>query len=399
MTERVKISGFGRPGFIKDTAEYDVTPEAWDEVRNVRFTPQGAEVFGGESLVMSEAPIVPHWLKVFPPVETPIWVYGNETKMYAFDGDHTEITRTSGGDYAGDATQRWQGEVFNGVGVFNNTRDIPQYWPNFSSGTRLQNLPNWPSAVRARFLRPFKYFLIAGYITDTGVEYPYRIRWSHSADPGSIPDSWALNDPTKDSGEFDLASTSDYVVDGLELGDGFIVYKQKRAHYLYLSGDEQIFKEIPIIQGRGLLWRDCVQSFPGGHFVAGIDDLYVHTGQRGSDTSLVEARLRNWIFNQIDASNYFNCFTVDYSRRNEYWFCFPEAGEVYPTLAVVWNRITNGIGIRELRKNPFIYSGPVQNIADDNIWGDDEAVFETFRYVAEDGNFYLSETGDIFVQE
>lgn len=396
---RLKISGFGKPGFVKDTAEYDVTPEAFDEVFNVRFTPQGAEVFSGETEVMTPASISPLWLKVFPPVETPIWVYGNVQKMYAFDGDHTDITRTVGGNYAGDAAERWQGEVFNGVGIFNNVKDIPQYWAQFSPVTKLANLPNWPSTLRAKFLRPFKNFLMIGNLTDGGNEYPYRVRWSHSADPGTIPDSWALNDPTKDCGQVDLATTSDYVVDGLTLGDGFIVYKQRSAHYFQLTGSGDVFANWPIIQGRGVLWRDCVQAFPGGHFVAGIDDLYVHTGQRNSDTSLVEARLRNWIFNQIDASNYFNCYTVNYERRNELWFCFPEAGAVYPTLAVVWNRITNGIGIRELRQHPFIYPGPVQNVSDDDIWGDDESAIETFNYLAESDDRYIAENSDIYIRE
>lgn len=98
----------------------------------------------------------------------------------------------------------------------------------------------------------------------------------------------------------------------------------------------------------------------------------MHTGQKGSEESVIEASLRKWIYNQIDASNFFNCYTVDYRSENEIWFCFPEAGETYPTLAFVWNKITGGRGVRDIQRSPFIWSGPVdERTADGDIWGDD----------------------------
>ena len=395
MTERVKISGFQRPGYVKDVAAYDTTPEAWDEVRNVRFNAIGATSFAGQFPVMSPAPFNPYWLKVFPPVENPLWVYGGTSKIYVFDGDHIDITRVSE-DYTGSVAERWQGEVLNGVGVFNNTVDVPQMWLDFDASVRLQNLSNWPADLRCKFLRPFKNFLIAGHMIESGNPRPFRIRWSDAAIPGTVPGSWALNDPSVDAGEKDIAETSDYLVDGLTLGELFIVYKQRSVFAMQYIGRPDIFAHWPIIQGKGILWRDCVQPFQGGHFVAGIDDLYVHNGQRGSEQSIVEARLRNWIFNQIDANNYYNCYTVNYERKDEIWFCFPEAGEVFPTLAVVWNRITNGIGIRDIPSSPFIYPGPIIVNPDDAIWGDDT---ETFYRLTEGGDRRIIESGDTRVLE
>jgi hypothetical protein len=242
-------------------------------------------------------------------------------------------------------------------------------WLQFNE-TRLQNLTNWPSTLRCKFLRPFKQFLIAGNLTNSGVRQPYRIRWSHPADPGSVPASWVINDPAIDAGEFDIAETSDELVDGLVLGNMFVIYKQRSTHILRIIGGNDIMARDEIIPTKGLLWRDCVQPIPGGHFCVGADDIYIHSGQRGSERSVVDDKLREWIFGQISADTYFNCFTLKWEKKNEIWFCFPESGVEYPNLVLVYNTITQGLGIKDIPNVPFMYPGPVSRGVDqDPIWG------------------------------
>lgn len=369
--ERLKLAGFGRNGAVLDVAEYDAPPESFNEVRNARFNSTGAVAFSGHKSVLSPAPITPLWLRVFPPVDFPRWVYADLSKVYVFDDGHIDISRSGG--YAGNANERWQGEIFSGVGIFNNTIDVPQMWPAFNSATQLADLDNWPTNIRCKALRPFKNYLIAMYLIEDGNDHPFRVRWSHPADPGTVPISWDISNPAYDAGEMEFSETDDYLVDGKTLGESFIVYKQKTAHTMFLTGNSFIFGQRTIISGRGALTRDCVQDIPGGHFVAGLDDIYVHSGQKGSEQSLVEAKVRKWIYNQIDASNYFNCFTVDYKSENEIWFCFPEAGETYATIAMVWNKVTGGIGFRDLQQTPFIWSGQVDERTEDgDIWGGEE---------------------------
>lgn len=369
---RVKIGGFARPGYVGDKPGYDLPPDAFTEVRNARFNFKGAEAFNGHTLFFSATGIQPLWVKAFPPVTNPLWVYAGLTKVRVYDGViDSDLTRTSGGDYTAIVNERWQGEVLNGIGFFNNTIDVPQMWLSFDTSVRLANLTNWPSTVRCKFLRPHKYFLFAGFTIESGVDRPFRLRWSHSTSPGTIPSSWVLNDPTKDSGEIDIAETDDYLVDGLTLGENFMVYKQRNVHLVQYVGRPNIFAQWRIIPGRGLLSRDCVHAFSGGHFVAGMDDIYVHTGQRGSEQSLLDGVLRRRIFSQIDSTNFFNCYVTNYDIAGESWFCFPEAGEVYPTQALVWNRFTGGVGIRDLASAPFMFTSQLPpSGADDGTWGE-----------------------------
>ena len=369
---RVKIGSFSNPGYVGDKPGYDLPPNAFTEVRNARFNFKGAEAFIGQNLAFSATGITPLWVKSFPPITSPLWVYAGLTRVWVWDGStFVDITRIAGGDYSAIVNERWQGDVLNGIGFFNNTIDVPQMWTSFDTSTSLANLTNWPATVRCKFLRPHKYFLFAGYTIESGEDRPYRLRWSHSTAPGTIPASWALNDPTKDSGEIDVAETDDYLVDGLTLGENFILYKQHNVHLVQYVGRPNIFAQWRIIPGRGLISRDCVHAFSGGHFVAGTDDIYVHNGQRNSEQSLLDGKLRETIFRQIDETNFFNCYVVNYELANESWFCFPEAGETYPTQALVWNRLTGGVGIRDLFQSPFIHSGTLPIIGtDDGTWGE-----------------------------
>lgn len=396
---RLTVSKFGTPGFVRDVAEYAIAPQAFNEVKNARFNSTGIQTFAGEIDVMSPAAagFAPLWLKAFPPLDNPLWVYANNSEIYAYDGNHNQITRNSG-PYSGSITERWHADVYNGYGVFNNTVDVPQMWADFDASQKLVDFTTWPSSLRCKFLRPWKNFLFAGnlsVVSGPGVgPKPFSIRWSDQVAPGVVP-SWDIADPTNKAGEVDIADTDDHIIEACEMGDIMIVYKQKTTHaFRNIYPNPDIFRRDKILS-KGILWRDCVQNFPKGQFVVGLDDIYIHTGGKDSDVSLVEARLREWVFNQIDAHNFFYCYTYQQPRRNEIAFAFPEAGETYPTLALVWNWVTNGIGVRELHKSPFIYPGPILVPVEDDIWGDDTV--ETNYLVTENGDALVTETGDHLV--
>jgi hypothetical protein len=241
---RIRVDGFNRFGFVNDASPEDLPPAAFSYVRNARFSHLGVDTFEGESSIFSTPTVTPLWYKFFPPPATPLLVYGNLTKMYAYDGTtHTEITRVAS-NYAGNAAERWQGEVFQGVGIFNNVLDVPQHWSSFATGTKLIDLANWPANYKCRTLRPFKNFLFAMHPYESGVAKPYRVRWSHPAAPGTIPTSWDISDATKDAREVDLATTPGIIHDGLELGDQFIVYKEDSAYAFSYIGPPFIFRTV-----------------------------------------------------------------------------------------------------------------------------------------------------------
>ena len=357
-------------GIAQDRPAHRLPPSSFSSGLNVVFGQDGAETLAGDLRTFSTASATPLWLGAFPPITAPKWVYGNLTDLYAIDGaTHQQITRVSG-SYSGTGAERWQSAVFNGVGIFNNTIDIPQAWTEFEASTPLVDLPNWDSNRRAKVIRTFKNFLIALNMTDSGVSRPYRVLWSDSAVPGTVPGSWDSTDPTTDSREFDLAQTEDHLVDCLPMGDMNIVYKENSTWGMSYIGPPYYFRFWDILSTDGLLHRDCVRSTPIGHIVVTQNDIIAHNGQKESGQSVIYKSLRKWLFSNIDPTNYKNCFTFADVRRNEYWFCFPEVGETYATRAFVFNWKENTTGIRDMPATPYAAIGPVgESTLEDIAWG------------------------------
>ncbi len=363
----------GSPGIIRDTPAHKLVSNAFSDGENIRFGEDGAESLVGDTSTFSAASITPLWIGYFPPITDPRWVYANTTAVWCYQGStHTDITRTVGGAYAGSAAERWQSTMFNGVGILNNTLDIPQQWTDIDSSTDLANLSNWTSTRRCKSLRSFKNFLVALYMTDSGTARPYRILWSDSADSGTVPGSWDSTDPATDSREFDLAQTSDYLVDQLELGGINVIYKEETVWGMQWVGPPNYFRFWNILPTNGLLHRDCMVNIPQGQLAVGQDDMYFHTGQVQSAQSVLNRKWRDRLFSTIDTSNYQNSFLVANHRKNEAYFFFPESGETYANQVLIWNWDDNSIGSRELTTSvPFAAAGPVgESVVDAPQWNE-----------------------------
>jgi len=364
----VELIGTG--GIVRDTPAHKLADGLFSDGNNIRIAELGIETIAGDLVTFSDASITPLWLGFFPPITSPRWAYGNLTEMWVVENvTHTEITRVSG-NYAGITTQRWGATVFNGVGIFNNTIDIPQEWGDFDPTTKLIDLSNWDVTRRCKSLKAFKNYLIALNMTDGGINRPYRVLWSNSASAGTLPSSWDSTNPATDSREFDLAETSDYLVDQLSLGDINIIYKENSTWGMQFIGAPFYFRFWKILSKSGLLHRDCMVNIPGGHVVATQDDIIVHSGQVESLQSVLNKQLRRWLFQTIDPTNFRNCFMLANARRSEVYFCFPEVGETHANKIIIWNYRDNSIGTRDLTSTPFGATGPVgQSIIEDLEWG------------------------------
>lgn len=324
------------------------------------------------------------WLMPFPPTNSPIWVYASITAVKklgtiresAGSWAMTDITRASGGNYNITLMERWQGAVFQGLGVFNQIQDVPQLWNPIAAATPVIAMPNWstnPEGAnsRVKVLRPYKNFLISLGIknSSSGAEYPYRLRWSHPAPPGESPSSWEVANPANDAGETDLAETSDVLVDGLTLGDTFMVYKELTTWGLQYVGGRNIMRVWKVLAESGLLSQDCVSAFPGGHFVATRNDLIVHGGGENSSQSVIKNKLRHWLNVNLNYSYKYNCFTVAYAHEQEIWFCFPTIGSIYANMAIVFHWDTGICSVQDLPLTPFIATGGVADVAGLDDWG------------------------------
>ena len=355
----IPVNNVGELGVITDVKPHELPLNAWSSALNMRFRDGYAEKFFGDA-TLTPGTVAPYFLLPVPLPVDYYWLYAGLNKVYAFDGStHTNITRQTLGvdvDYAATELLNWTGGLLNGVPIINNGVDLPQIWLPTTLGTKLAALTNWDAAWTCSAMRPYKSFLVALDVNKSGTRYPQMVKWSHPADTGGIPVSWDETDPTKDAGEYLLAETSGYAVDCVPLRDVNVVYKEDSIYLMQYIGGVFIFRFSALSKHLGLLSRRCAVEFtPGRHAAFCVGDIIQHDGQQVK--SIVDAKMRRWLFNNIDGTNYPTSFVVNYASLSEVWFCFPTTGNTIPNRALVWNWVSNTTTLRQLTDVAHIAAG------------------------------------------
>jgi len=338
----IEINDLDRFGVIKDVVPYMMPPEAFSQGLNVRIQDGGIERLEGKAQVFGTPPIAPHFAIAIASTSQVYWLYVDLTKAYVYDGSaHTNITRQTAGvdvNYTAAVTREWNGCLLGGVPLLNNGTDLPQYWPLLDITVNLANLANWPTTARTKILRSYGPYLVALNVTKSSVNYPHMVKWSHPADPGGIPISWDETDPTKDAGEYDLPDAhAGVIVEGGGLRDHFFVFKEGSVWRMAITGSSAIFDFEVFLETTGILTQRCVAYTSDGmrQVFASQDDILVHNGNTAE--SILDRRMRRYLFNQISTSGYRNCFMFTNPFKDEVWFCYPENGFTNPNKALIWN--------------------------------------------------------------
>ena len=355
------VDNLGQYGILQDGLSHELPVNAWSDGSNVRFREGYAEKMTGHAEAYGESLIAPYGVHSLNVLDTRWWIEMGLAAIYSVDnlGVHTDITGTA---LTGTVDDTWTATTLAGIAVLNNGRDRPQTWAG--TGT-CANLSNWPSTLRAKSVRAFRNFLVAVNVSkDSGANwFPHMVKWSTTADPGTLPTSWDETDPTTDAGEADLADHPSELVDSLVMGDSLIVYKEGAYYALQDVGGVAVLRAQMLSSEFGMLARNCGAAFPGGHVVLGQGDVYVHSG--GAPETILTARARRWLFGNIDATNYARSFVVANPLANEVWICFPEIGQDTCTKALVWNWKANALGVRDLPNVTAASTGVVDaNLAD-----------------------------------
>lgn len=403
-----RFKNAGKAGLNLDNEPNDLASGEiieWSGGGNVRFNNGYVEKFTGHSTPNGTPVVTPYGI-FFSNVTNRYQVYTGLAKIYAVTGTtHTNITRALG-DYTGAAANRWNGGTLAGTLILNNGVDDPQFWAG-DIGTPCAKLTNWPANTKAKVIRVLDNFVIALNITESSSNYASMVRWSTPADPGTLPASWDYTDPTNESGRVEgvLSSTPDKIVDGLALGNTFMIYKENSTYSMQYTGGQDVFRFACVSKTSGILGIDCVASFHGGHAVLADGDIVLNQGV-GSMQSIIDRKMRSWIYNNIDSDNREKSIAVTNARKNEIWFCIPQVGQTWPNTAVVWNYMDNTWGIRDLpsitHANAGIISASTVDVWDNrtDVWDDADGVWAVDEYskttprvmmTSSDGNLYLAD--------
>ncbi len=352
-SEPIELWNIGKQGIIQDVTPHQLPPEAITAGNNIRFAENGPIRFPGHADAFGTLTVDPEFIMNVPTVSANYWLYFSLTKAYVYDGvNNTNITRQTAAvdvNYTPIKGYEWQGTILGGIPIINNGADLPQYWTSLNPASKLANLTNFPTTLRAKIIKAFGPYLVAMNLVDNGVSLPKTIHWSSFADPGTIPDSWDYNDATKDSGRLQLTDDKGgQILDSLLLGNQGIIYTEASTHLVRYVGGIDILATDLLLKDSGILAPHCVSAFKKGtaHFVVSQDDILVHQGTKSAD-SVISKRLRRKIFNEMDQSNYAASFCIEDTENKEVWFCYPTTGQTRPNKALVWNYEDNTCTFRD----------------------------------------------------
>lgn len=392
----IKIPDTGR-GVNLDLSPEELQAGMWSSVQNMRFANGYASKFKGMARVFDVPTITPHYLTSFQTDTKRYWIHAGTNKVFADDGTtRTEITPTSAP--TGTVDNRWSSTALGGVLVMTNGKDAPYFWGG-DPANDLAPLTNWDAGHRCQSIHTFKNYLVALDITKGSDRFPYMVKWSTEAVPGSLPSTWDETDLTKAAGEVDLAETPDLIVDALPMGDSLVIYKEKSAYSLRFIGQPFIFQVQRLPGEYGMLSKGCGVVTPKGHVILSAGDVILNTGQ-GMET-IADGIIRRYIFDNIDSTNYRRAFVTTNPQRNEVLVCFPFNGSEYCNKAAVWNWQSGSWSLRDLTNATYGASGLInfevsKSWTDDTeTWADDSTSWNENEYSPNEARLLIATTSEI----
>ena len=212
----VPVENVGETGIVKDINPWQLPPNVWSDGNNVRSEHGAIVKSPGYSEVMATCPVTPYHIIQLKAGANAYWIIASLTKIYVHNGTTwTNITRQTTGsdvDYNATADEGWTSTVIGGILVMSNGFDQPQFW-GLSSGvpsvsTKMDNLTAWAAGAGATdypvSVRSFRTFLVALNITEAGVPFSRKVKWSTEAAIQTLPASWDATSTTNDAGEYSL---------------------------------------------------------------------------------------------------------------------------------------------------------------------------------------------------
>ena len=174
-----------------------------------------------------------------------------------------------------------------------------------------------------------------------------------------------------DAGEYELADTPGAILDGLPLGDSFIIYKNDSIYIMNYVGTPYIFSFKLLSPTIGALCKNSVVDFENGHFFMGNSNFYLCNGQ--TVTPLLTGKLRRAVFDEIVAGDlndpsWEKSFVVADHVHKEILACYPTESSTVVNKAVIWNWEKNTFTFRDLPTTSHISNGILAAHPGGKVW-------------------------------
>ena len=228
-------------------------------------------------------------------------------------------------------------------------RDVTEPYvkdPVASTAYQLMSVGDWPSADRAVSMRGFKDFIIAMNVTEGGTTSDTKVKWCDALQYRQNPTTIVWTPSASNlAGSNVLTDFSSPILDGLELGNRFIIYSENESAVMEYTGSSFLFSFKPLFKHDGVINKNCIANTGRVHYVFGSDDLYMHDGITAK--SLAQDRVKNRVYAELDREAINRCFVHYDDDKQLVYYCYVASytgagfiGTPYCNRAAVYN-ITN----------------------------------------------------------
>ncbi len=372
----VPIEQLGGVGIIRDVPPYSIEPNAWSDGVNVRFTDKGVQNIEGYRQVMDKCPIEVQHIVFYGITDDPdYWVAFGSGQIWCWCETH-EPDDTNG---------RWISTTLLGVQLIaTNGIDPILIWELDENGsvsasqkfieldldlsTSVSEHEHGITVGSEGMVGPYPQTINAFKSILIGMNYPKgptRVWWS-SPNGHYSTSTWDYYNKDQDAGDYELNDTRGAIIDGAPLGEAFIIYKEDSIYIASYVGRPFIFGFKTLSKDTGLLTKNALQAYPGGHIFMSRSDVHITNGQ--DVMSLLSDKMQGEIFNNINGDYYHNAFISADRANNEAYICWPSAFSEYCDKCVIWNWATGALSMRDVPDVSDIKEGVVRGELGIDSW-------------------------------
>lgn len=360
-----RINGLGDIGIVSDIPPTNIPDNALSSGSNIRAYHGRLTNFPGYEQYAS-APIQIYGVFGFNTGTSGalLWLEAGLNEVYVFDGStHTNITRTSGGNYTmNEYLDKWTGGVQNGLGFLCNGKDSPQQWDQVSSAVPLKDMMYDPDAAGGNQTWGEKNYLAFGMRAYSGTIFafnlnrgasalPSTVQWCDFIQPGTTEPDWEPKS-TNSAGERYIGDTLGAVIDGAPFRDDFIFYKEDSVYRCSFTGDANdpfVFQRLPAFAR--IIGRNCVDTAAENHIVAADEDVYLFDGN--TFTSILTHRYRDFYRSNLWPDRRLTTWVRSKPDDKEVWIGLTNSSNTgdpdqYPNVGIVWNWHDNTLSHTDL---------------------------------------------------
>lgn len=308
-------------GLIKDVPAANVPAAGWTQANNIRFVNKSARRAPGFRLflnnLLTTSPYSFYGALIKSASDYILYtdVLG-KVYRYKTTGAHGNVSAPGHVDTTLTAAASYTMIGENCV----ICRQDEQPWYLVPDAANFVAMPGWNSAHQARAVRTYRDFVVAINITKSGTSYPVMVKTSSPSFDGAMPTSWNHTDPSTLATENSLAFLQQELIDGLSLGDDFILYTASEAVIMSYTASDDVFAYRPSGISGGILSTNCVTEVARRHYVFGLNDLYMHEGS--APLSIANERVKDFVFKHLDRNKADRAFVAHDERLKTVWFCF-----------------------------------------------------------------------------